>query len=609
MKITQSKIDEIAASIDIIDIISQYTNLRKAGKNFMGRCPFHEERTPSFSVSQEKGVYHCFGCGKSGNVFNFIMDIDNVTFIDAVRTLAERAGIQLQFDEEDYEDRNQIELLYEINKRAGKYFYDNLISHDGTYVREYLEQRGIKSDTITKFGLGFSLRANDALLNKFSEEFKKEDLVLSGLVIKSNLNELRDRFRGRLMFPVISESGRVVGFGARRIFDDDNLEAKYINSPETKIYNKSKILYGLNLAKTKIKETGYALLVEGYMDLISLYQNGIQNVIASSGTSLTTLQVKILSRYTKEIVIVYDADLAGQNAARRGIELILENDMNVSLAVLPGGEDPDSYIKNYGKEKFESILQKRQSIINYIGESYEKEGKLNMPEGKTEFVREIINLIIKIKDPIKRDFYIKDISDRFGIYESIIRQEMDKLLKLKSRGLTRETPQFNELQQEEIEERKELNVSNIELMLIRLLVDSDSETKEYLMDNLEVDFIADKDVEKIINYIFRNFENPDKITHVHLFNEFNGKRIREIIGKALLDENYIMQENKAQNHMKEAKFILSQMKIADIRKQILDIENKIKSVNEYSPETLELQKKHQDLTRERVALEKEMKSK
>ena len=609
MKISQSKIDEIAASVDIIDIISQYTNLRKAGKNFMGRCPFHEERTPSFSVSQEKGVYHCFGCGKSGNVFNFIMDIDNVTFIDAVRTLAERAGIQLQFDEEDYEDRNQIELLYEINKRAGKYFYDNLLSHDGTYVREYLEQRGIKSDTITKFGLGFSLRANDALLNKFSEEFKKEDLVLSGLVIKSNLNELRDRFRGRLMFPVISESGRVVGFGARRIFDDDNLEAKYINSPETKIYNKSKILYGLNLAKTKIKETGYALLVEGYMDLISLYQNGIQNVIASSGTSLTTLQVKILSRYTKEIVIVYDADLAGQNAARRGIELILENDMNVSLAVLPGGEDPDSYIKNYGKEKFESILQKRQSIINYIGESYEKEGKLNMPEGKTEFVREIINLIIKIKDPIKRDFYIKDISDRFGIYESIIRQEMDKLLKLKSRGLTRETPQFNELQQEEIEERKELNVSNIELMLIRLLVDSDSETKEYLMDNLEVDFIADKDVEKIINYIFRNFENPDKITHVHLFNEFNGKRIREIIGKALLDENYIMQENKAQNHMKEAKFILSQMKIADIRKQILDIENKIKSVNEYSPETLELQKKHQSLTKERVAIEREMKSK
>lgn len=445
----------------------------------MGRCPFHEERTPSFSVSQEKGVYHCFGCGKSGNVFNFIMDIDNVTFYDAVRTLAERAGIQLQFDETEYEDRNQIELLYEINKRAGKYFYDNLMSHDGIYAKEYLEHRDIKPDTITKFGLGFSLRTNDALYNKFINEFKREDLISSGLIILSNLNEVRDRFRGRLMFPIFSESGRVIGFGARRLFDDDNLEAKYINSPETKIYNKSKVLYGLNLAKSRIKETGYALLVEGYMDLISLYQNGIQNVIASSGTSLTTLQVKILSRYTREIVIVYDADLAGQNAARRGIELILENDMTASLIVLPKGEDPDSYIKSYGKEKFDSLLGKRQTIINYIGETFEKAGKLASPEGKTEFVREIINLIIKIKDPIRRDFYIKDIADRFGIYESIIRQEMDKLLKLKSRGLTKETPQFTAEQQEEKTARSELNIPNVELMLIRLLVDSDEETREF----------------------------------------------------------------------------------------------------------------------------------
>ncbi len=609
MKISQSKIDEIASSIDIVDIISQYTTLRKAGKNFMGRCPFHEERTPSFSVSQEKGVYHCFGCGKSGNVFNFIMDIDNVTFYDAVRTLAERAGIQLQFDEQEYEDRNQIEQLYEINKRAGKYFYDNLMSHDGIYAREYLEQRGIKLDTITKFGLGFSLRANDSFYNKFIKEFKREDLVSSGLIILSNMNEVRDRFRGRLMFPIFSESGRVIGFGARRLFDSDNLEAKYVNSPETKIYNKSKVLYGLNLSKSRIKETGYALLVEGYMDLISLFQNGIQNVIASSGTSLTTLQVKILSRYTKEIVIVYDADLAGQNAARRGIELILENDLTASLIVLPKGDDPDSFIKNNGKEKFELLLSKRQSVINYIGETYEKAGKLNTPEGKTEFVREIINLIIKIRDPIKRDFYIKDIADRFGIYESIIRQEMDKLLKLKGRGLTRETPHFTAEQIEEKTMRSEMNIPNIELMLIRLLVDSDNETRGYLMDNLEADYITDKDIEKIVNYAFKNFETPENINHIHLFNEFSDRRTRDIIGKALLDENYIMQENKDKNHLKEAKFVLSQLKLSGIRKQIQEIENQIKSVNEYSPATLELQKKHQVLTKEKVDLEKGMRSK
>jgi DNA primase len=609
MKITQSKIDEIAASVDIVDIISQYTTLRKAGKNFMGRCPFHEERTPSFSVSQEKGVYHCFGCGKSGNVFTFIMDIDNVTFYEAVKTLAERAGIQLQFDEEEYEDRNQIELLYEINKRAGKYFYDNLNGGDGIYSEEYLERRGIKSETITKFGLGFSLRTNDALYNRFIKEFKKEDLIASGLVILSNLNEVRDRFRGRLMFPIFSESGRVVGFGARRLFDDDNLEAKYINSPETRIYNKSKILYGLNLAKSRIKETGYALLVEGYMDLISLYQNGIQNVIASSGTSLTTIQVKILSRYTKEIVIVYDADVAGQNAARRGIELILESDMIVNLVVLPKGEDPDSYIKKYGREKFEDLLNKRRSIINYIGENYEKEGKFVSPEGKTEFVREIINLIVKIRDPIRRDFYIKDIAERFGIYESIIRQEMEKLLRLKSRGLTKETPPISADQREEKELRSEINISNIELMLIRLLVDSDNETREYLMDNLEADYLSDKDIEKMVNYIFKNHENRESLNHVHLFNEFHEKRIREIIGKALLDENYIKQDSKDKNHMKEAKFVLTQLKLSNTRKQIQEIENKIKSANQYAAETLEQQKKLMSLVKQRVELEKELRSK
>jgi DNA primase len=611
VKISQSKIDEIAASIDIVDVISQYSNLRKAGKNFMGRCPFHEEKTPSFSVSQEKGVYHCFGCGKSGNVFTFIMDIDNVTFYDAVKTLAERAGIQLQFDEEEYEDRNKIELLYEINKRAGKYFYDILMSHDGIYAKEYLEQRGIKNETITKFGLGFSLRANDALINKFQNEFKQPDLISSGLVLQANLNELRDRFRGRLMFPVITESGRVVGFGARRLFDDDNLDAKYINSPETKIYNKSKILYGLNFAKKKIKETGYALLVEGYMDLISLHQYGIENVIASSGTSLTALQVKILSRYTNEIVIVYDSDQAGQNAARRGIELIIENDINVSLIVLPGGEDPDSYIRNYGKNKFEELLGKRKSVINYIGENYQKEEKLDSPEGKTLFVREIINLIARIRDPIKRDFYVKDIAERFAIYESIIRQELDKLLKLKSRGLTKEPVQTQTESASEnlTEESNYKNITNNELMLIRLLVDSDNETKEFLMDNLEIDFITDPDVIKIVNYIFKNFEKPERINHVNLFNEFHEKRIREIIGKALLDENYIMQENKSKNHLKEAKFTLDQLKLIDLRKTIQGIENKIKSSNEYSPDTLELQKKHQVLTKEKVALEKAMRGK
>lgn len=607
MKISQSKIDEIATSLDIVDIISQYTTLRKAGKNFMGRCPFHEERTPSFSVSQEKGVYHCFGCGKSGNMFNFIMDIDNVSFYEAVKILADRANVKIEFDEESYaEDKNQIELLYEINKRAAKYFHDNLNSHDGIYAREYLEKREVKEGTIIKFGLGFALRYNDALYNKFINEFKREDLVSSGLILALNLNEYRDRFRGRLIFPVITESSRVVGFGARRLYEDDNLEAKYINSPETKVYNKSKILFGLNFSKNAIKEKGYALLVEGYMDLIMLYQSGIENVIASSGTSLTTLQVKILSRYTDEIVIVYDADTAGQSAARRGIELVMENDMKASVVVLPQGEDPDSYIREYGIDKFKSLLEKRKSFINYLGDKFIQENRLSTPDGKTEFVREIIQLIAKLKDGIKRDFYIKDIAERFSIYESVIRQELERLLKLNRRGLTKEVKNYTS--EPETGPRAELNVNSTELMLIRLLTDADTETKEFLMDNLEIDYIINPDVVKIVNYVFLNMNDPKKINYVGLFNEFEQKGIRDILGKALLDENYVIQD-KDKNRMNDAKLVLNQLKLSNIKKKIAVLENNMKAVNTYSQEALDLQPKLEELIREKISLENQLKSK
>lgn len=607
MKITQLIIDEIASSLDIVDIISQYTTLRKSGKNFMGRCPFHEERTPSFSVSQEKGVYHCFGCSKSGNMFNFIMDIDNVSFYEAVKILADKANIRIEFDEDTYaEDKNKIELLYEINKQAAKYFHENLMSRDGIYAREYLEKRGVKDDMITKFGLGFALRNNDAYYNKFSTDFKHEDLVSSGLILGLNLNEYRDRFRGRLMFPIISESSRVVGFGARRLYEDDNLEAKYINSPETKVYNKSKILFGLNFSKNAIREKGYALLVEGYMDLIMLFQNGIENIIASSGTSLTTLQVKILSRYTDEIVIVYDADTAGRNAAHRGIELIMENDLKASVVVLPQGEDPDSYIREYGKDKFQTLLEKRKSFINYLGEKFIQDNRLTTPDGKTEFVREIIHLIAKLKDGIKRDFYIKDIAERFSIYESVIRQELDKLLKLNRRGLTKEIKSYNR-ETEQIP-RAEISVSSIELMLIRLLADANSEVKSYLMDNLEIDYITSLQVIKIINYIFVNIDNPNKINYVGLFNEFQEKEIRDILGKALLDENYVIQD-KEKSRMSEAKFVLSQLRLSQIKKEITEIENTMKAVNTYSQEALNLQPKLEELIREKISMENQLKRK
>ncbi len=603
MKIPQNKIDEVASATDIVDIISQYTHLKKGGKNFMGRCPFHEERTPSFSVSQEKGVYHCFGCGKSGNLFSFIMDKDNVTFFEAVKMLAERANIRIEYEEGDTDDRNQIQVLFEIHTKAAKYFYENLMAKDGAYAREYFSQRGINEATIKKFGLGFSLRGKDDLHKILVNEYSVEDIMASGLIISIDKGEYKDRFRGRLMFPIISESSKVVGFGARKLYDEEYDAGKYVNSPETRIYNKSRILYGLNFAKEAIKKTGYAILVEGYMDLISLFQNEIGNVVASSGTSLTGLQVKILSRYTKEIVLVFDSDTAGKKASYRGIEIILENDLNVSIITLPAGFDPDSFIKKSGKDEFTKHLEGRKSVINYIAEKFQEENKLTTPEGKTEFVRELIMLIARMKDPIKRDFYIKDIGERFSIYESLLRKELGNYLSLRRQGLTRDvSPQLSAT---DASIPLSVTLSRTELMLIKLLLESDEKTRQYLADNLEVEYISDADVVRIVNYIMVNLKNPERLNYANIINQYKEERVRAIIGRLGLADSA---QSNGSGTVSSAEQLLKELRLMYVMKQIKETEEKIKISQGKSSETSGLSKELQELINERISLEREIKS-
>lgn len=607
MKIPQHKIDEIVSTVDIVDVISGYTQLRKAGKNFMGRCPFHEERTPSFSVSQEKGVYHCFGCGKSGNMFTFLMDVENISFFEAAKELAAKANIQLEFENEGFdEDRNKIEILYDINRAAARIYHDNIKGRHGEYAREYLSRREINEDMITKFGLGYALREKNGLFQQLKEQFSMDDLMASGLFIDLGRSEIRDRFRGRLMFPIISESGKVVGFGGRRVFEDVSEEAKYINSPETKVYNKSKILFGLNLTKSSIKQKGFAILVEGYLDLISLYQHGIDNTIASSGTSLTSLHVKILSRYIDEIVILYDSDLAGQNASRRAIELILENDLKATVIELPTGDDPDTYIRKYGNEKFYLLLQNRVNVIDYIGSRYQKSGKLGTPEGNTEFVREIIGLIAKIKDEIKRDFYIKDISQRFSIYESTIRKELENHLRNRSKGIVKERETATE-KTTSIPDKPEINISLTELILIRILVDADPKTKSYLIENLEIDLINNPEAAKIVNRLMMILDKGESITHVKLFNEFHDEKSKEILGKALLDDSYVLQDKK-NSYMNEARTIIRQLRLGKIKHELKDIEHRLKSSNQYSDSSMELLAEQRKLKLKQIEIEKELRS-
>ncbi|MBI5476523.1 MAG: DNA primase [Ignavibacteriales bacterium] len=428
MRIPPEKIEEIRNSVDIVDLIGSFIQLKKRGKNFVGSCPFHQEKTPSFSVSPERQMYHCFGCGVGGNAITFVMEYEKISFPEAVRSLAERVGITIP----DYQSGEDIktseqEDLYNVCRIAGLFYYKSMTeTGEGKFVLDYFGRRGFTDETIRIFGLGYSPNSWDALIKHSSEQnIDAAKLEKAGLARRKDDGSYHDYFRGRAMFPIFSSTGRVLGFGARKVREDDPL-GKYINSPETLIYNKSKILYGLFQAKDDIRSKDFVILVEGYADLISVYQAGFRNVVASSGTALTVEQIQLISRYTKNIMVMYDADSAGSAAALRGVDLILENDLDVSVVALPAGEDPDSYINKNGSTAFQNLLDNAVSFVDFIAETFEKEGKFKTPEGQAQIVRSIIRTISKMKDELKRNFYIRSVAEKYKLYEATLYRELEK---------------------------------------------------------------------------------------------------------------------------------------------------------------------------------------
>lgn len=544
MKIPQEKFDEIAQANDIVDVVSGYLAVKKRGKTFLALCPFHPDKNPSLHISQEKQVYHCFSCKASGNVYTFVQNYEKITFLDAVKKLAERAGIELRFNAADPDLSNEISRLYEINKAAAKFFYrtmNNLTSGERDFIFGYLSGRKIDSKLVEKFGIGYSPKGWSGLLDHFLDEgkYSAKDLESAGLVIKSDKgdNKFYDRFRGRLMFPIFNESDKIVGFGGRKLYDDD-VGGKYMNSPETKIYNKSRILYGLNFAKEKIRYFDHVILVEGYMDLIAMHKFGIENVVASSGTALTHDQVKLLSRYTKNVYVLFDSDLAGIKAAKRGIEIILEEGLDMNVITLPDGEDPDSYLNKYGKAEFEKFVSGKKSVINFIAELYEKEGGLQTVNDKTEFVKEIIGYVSKIPDKLKRAFYIKEIASMYNLYESDLR---DALVDIKNTAISKtyknSTLEIPQTSSGKDPDKGTINIEEQEL--IDLFINGDNEAIAYLENNLETGFIRNEMVLKIIEYCLDEYMNHGNIELSKALNDFEDPAIRELLTKSAMNKHEV----------------------------------------------------------------------
>ena len=551
MRISENKIEEIRSSASIVDIISEYVQLRKRGKNFIGLCPFHSEKTPSFTVSEEKQIFHCFGCHTGGNVFKFLMEYKKISFIESVQELAEQQGIEIEYDQAAYtEQQSEQEILYDINTEAARYYLNNLLNDDeGEVARKYLEERNIKVQTMRTFGLGYSLRGWENLLNFLKGKgFDIEKCIHLGLIGRTSDGRLHDKLPGRLIFPIFSPNGRVVAF-AGRVLDPNEKGGKYINSPESLIYIKGRTLYGLSLAKDEIRRLDKVILVEGYMDLISLYQNGIRNVVAVSGTALTDEQAQLLSRYTKNVVLLFDADTAGIKASMRSIEILLKKDMEVKIVSLPSGEDPDSYVNKFGKEDFEELVKKAENFLEYQTQYFESQKMFEDPATAADAIRELVKPVALVGDELKRNLLIRNISKKFNLREKLLESELNKqMVQVKrferSSTSAKEVSQIKKEDTTLIDSNTSISPSlyNLEKEIMKILFEGNVAIVEFVLKFIKPeDFIVDKHT-ILTELVKSEFDKSGELNPTKLFAKIDNEDLAEY-AREITFEKYAVSSN------------------------------------------------------------------
>ena len=424
MPIPERFLDELIARTDIVDLVSESVRLTKKGRNYWGLCPFHSEKTPSFSVSADKQIFKCFGCGKGGGAINFVMEMENLPFRDAVEVLAKRAGLEMPADTggPSAGARAHREKLLAINKQAARTFHKWLYEPEGAQGLEYLRKRGLSQRTLTRFGLGFAPNRWDALIEALAQEgYDKRDLLDAGLAVNNKDGRIYDRFRNRVMFPIIDIRGEVIGFGGR-VMDDST--PKYLNSPDTPVYNKSRNVFALNIAKKS--KAGRVILTEGYMDTISLHQAGFDSAVASLGTSLTQEHAQLLSRYFKEAVIAYDGDGAGVAAAQRAIPLLEKAGLKVRVLKVTGAKDPDEFIKAYGPDAFLRLLDQSENQVDYRLDQLKAKFNLEDDGQRVAFLQEAAQLLSTLPSPVEREIYGGHAAQAAGVSPEVMAQEVKK---------------------------------------------------------------------------------------------------------------------------------------------------------------------------------------
>lgn len=519
-------LDEIRSRNDIVSTISQYMTLKRKGRNYFGLCPFHNEKSPSFSVSPDKQIFHCFGCGVGGDVINFVKKIENIGFLDSVRLLAEKSGIQLPNDISKAEEEN-IKLknrVYKINELAAKFYHENLYKPTSKIAQDYIKKRKLNNATLKSFLMGYASNSSNELLRFLKEQgFTEEELLASCLIGKSDRGYY-DKFRNRLMIPIRDERGRFIAFGGR-VLDDS--KPKYINSPENIVYSKGRNLFGLNVAREGVHgPLKRLLIVEGYMDAISLYQRGITNVVASLGTALTDSQGRLLRRNTEQVILGYDADGAGQQAIIRGMEILKSMDIDIRILQISGAKDPDEYVLKFGPEKMVKAMDEAISAIEFKIKVLRANLDLNNVNDKVKFLTEIAKILSNVDNNIEREVYIDRISKVYEISKNAIVSEVDKLLYRSLAGVTK-FEKSNIVLKDTQDSKIDVATRKREGMVVYLLVDYTKAAFDKIKNVVDLDLIKSEKNKKIIGILYERidlnnlpeniislFEDEDDINYV-----------------------------------------------------------------------------------------------
>lgn len=533
MKYSEQVIEDIREGNDIVDIISNYTSLKQKGSSYFGICPFHNESTPSFSVSPDKQLYHCFGCGASGTVFNFIMDIENYSFVETLEFLAKKINYELPtpkiYNSTEYKNKISIEeKLYKIHKIVARKYYENLLSSNGLIATRYLDSRKVSTNIRKKFGLGYSLNSSNDIYNFLKKNsFSDEDILLSGLVLKNKKGQFYDRFYHRLMFPIIDVRGRIIGFGGREL-DSEKSFAKYLNSPETPIFNKSFNLYGLNFAKlNKNKEL---ILVEGYMDVLALYQIGLNNSVACLGTSFNDNNASVLKKYASQVTIIFDNDEAGVNATLKTIPILIKNGIQVKILTLKNAKDPDEFIKKFGHNNFKKALLSSKSHIHFQIEQKLKLYNMENSVDKINFIKDAAKIISTLQSNIDREVFAREISNITNISFENINSEILKFVSFpqKKQPLNYNKPKIN--CNTKLEEAK--------TGLIYIIY-KDNNVFNKVKNYLSPKEFLDEHYIKLTEIIFEYYNNNTNIYPPEIISKFDDKKVQQKISKIFMPKNDI----------------------------------------------------------------------